>query len=63
MDSEVVERLARIETKLDLYEKHMNEKLSYYNKSVNEVKDSQVWFRRTTLGAVIAAIISVVVNV
>ena len=62
MDSEIVERLARIETKLDLYEKHMNDKLMYYDRSLNEVKDSQKWFRRTTFGALIAAITSIVMN-
>jgi hypothetical protein len=51
MPDEILERLVRIETKLD-----------FYKAQIDEVKESQKWFRRTTSGALVTAVFSLVVG-
>lgn len=52
-EHEIVERLARLETKLDMF---MNDK-SYHHR-LSELEDNQKWLWRTVLGGIIAGAIA-----
>lgn len=65
-ETEVLTRLARIETKLDDYD-NVRQKTeesrakAYQNeRRINEIDDKQKWLERTTIGAIITGIISIV---
>ena len=65
-ETEVLTRLARIETKLDDYD-NIRQKAeesrakAYQNeRRINEIDDKQKWLERTTIGAIITGIISII---
>ena len=64
-ETEVLTRLARIETKLDDYDniKTKAEEArakSYQNeRRINEIEDKQKWLSKTILGAIITGIVSI----
>ncbi len=65
-ETEVIERLARIETKLDDYEDIKNKADDAYNKSnqnerrIQELEDNNKWLKRTTIGAVITSLVALI---
>ena len=65
-ETEVIERLARIETKLDDYEDIKNKADDAYNKSnqnerrIQELEDNSKWLKRTTIGAVITSLVALI---
>lgn len=56
-EHEIVERLARLETKLDMF---MNDKS--YQHRISELEDNQKWLWRTLLGGIIAGVIAFLFN-
>ncbi len=65
-ETEVIERLARIETKLDDYEDIRHKADDAYNKSnqnerrIQELEDNNKWLKRTTIGAVITSLVALI---
>ncbi|MCK9599221.1 MAG: hemolysin XhlA family protein [Sphaerochaeta sp.] len=66
-ESEVLQRLTRIETKIDQYDETREKAEEAYNLSqvnkddITEIKDSMKWLARTVAGAIIVAIIGIVI--
>lgn len=68
LQHEILERIVRIETKLDNYNATKERADEAYSiskqncKEIQEMKDNQKWLWRTTLGAIIAGVISVFIK-
>ena len=68
-EREVLDRLTKIETKLDDYTTIKNRSDDSYNlskqneKDIDEIKDKIKWLSRTITGAIITTIIGVIVAV
>lgn len=68
-EREVLDRLTKIETKLDDYTTIKNKSDDSYNlskqneKDIDEIKDKIKWLSRTIAGAIITTIIGVIVAV
>lgn len=68
-EREVLDRLTKIETKLDDYTTIKNRSDDSYNlskqneKDIDEIKDKIKWLSRTIAGAIITTIIGVIVAV
>lgn len=66
-EREVLERLTKIETKLDDYNGIKNKAESSYvlsmenEKDINELKDKIQWLSRTLIGAIITGVITLLV--
>ena len=66
-ETEVLTRLARIETKLDDYDNLKNKveetrAKTYSNeRRINEIEDKQKWLERTTIGTIITGVVSIIV--
>ena len=65
-ETEVIERLVKIETKLDDYNNvkisvsEASAKAASNEKRIEELEDKIKWISRTTVGAIIAGVIAVV---
>ena len=65
-ESEVLTRLARIETKLDDYDslktkvEETRAKSSSNERRINEIEDKTKWITRTIVGAIITGAVSIV---
>lgn len=65
-EKEILERLIRIETKLDDYDstktkvEEARSKAYSNERRINEIEDKQKWLERTVVGTVIAGIIAIV---
>lgn len=65
-EREVLERLTKIETKLDDYTNFRNKTEEAYSlskendKEIEEIKEKMKWLSRTVIGAIIAGIIGIV---
>ena len=66
-EREVLDRLTKIETKLDDYSKIKDKTDEAYNlsrqneKEINEIKDKLKWISRTVTGAIITIVIGAIV--
>lgn len=66
-ETEVLTRLARIETKLDDYDNLKNKveetrAKAYSNeRRINDIEDKQKWLTRTIVGAIITGVISIII--
>ena len=65
-EKEILERLIRIETKLDDYDstktkvEEARSKAYSNERRINEIEDKQKWLERTVVGTVITGIIAIV---
>ena len=65
-EKEILERLIRIETKLDDYDSiktkvEENKSKAYSNeRRINEIEDKNKWLERTTIGAIITGGIAII---
>lgn len=65
-EKEILERLIRIETKLDDYDNFKTKveetraKAFSNERRINDIEDKQKWIERTTIGAIITGIIAIV---
>ena len=66
-ETEVIERLVKIETKLDDYNnvktktEEANSKAISNEKRIEELEDKIKWISRTTVGAIIAGLIAIAI--
>lgn len=68
IQQEILERIVRIETKIDGYNSTREKADMAYTKAcqgekdINEIKDNQKWLWRTIAGAIILGVISAVIK-
>jgi len=63
MDIDIIERLVRMETKLDMYNEQRKMELKHLRTDVDELKDNQKWFRRMVLGSVGTAVLAFIFSI
>lgn len=65
-ETEVLTRLTRLETKVDDYNglktkvEELRAKVYSNERRINELEDKQKWLERTTIGAIIIGVISII---
>lgn len=66
--SEILQRITRVETKIDGYN-HLREKIDItYNmtlantEDIKEIKDNRQWLQRTSIGALITSTITLIIG-
>jgi predicted nucleic acid-binding Zn-ribbon protein len=65
-ETEVLTRLTRLETKVDDYNglktkvEELRSKVYSNERRINEIEDKLKWLERTTLGAIITGVISII---
>lgn len=68
IQQEILERIVRIETKIDSYNSTKEKADTAYNKAmqnekdINEMKDNQKWLWRTIVGTILVGVIGAVIK-
>lgn len=68
IQQEILERIVRIETKIDSYNSTKEKADCAYNKAmqnekdINEMKDNQKWLWRTIVGTILVGVIGVLIK-